>query len=189
MEFGDASNEEASRPPPRNKDLSKNMQMQIVVMLQGMENKSSLQRGLVTTITKRFGVAHCTVHCLWKRVVHTHAAGIINSLEFNSWKKSGRPHIYPMEFGCEGVKDMLLRKRQTQQKLATSMGVSKTTIQHWIVASTIHVHSNSLKPILTEENKLARLLMANHFRDPQDPSKYQDMCDHIHLDEKWFFLT
>ena len=30
--------------------------------------------------------------------------------------------------------------------------------------------------------------MANHFRDPQDPSKYQAMHDHIHLDEKWFFL-
>ena len=69
------------------------------------------------------------------------------------------------------------------------MGVSKTTVEHWIVASTIRVHSNSLKPILTEENKLVRLLMANHFRDPQDPSKYQDMHDHIHLDEKWFFLT
>ena len=69
------------------------------------------------------------------------------------------------------------------------MGVSKTTVQHWIVASTIRVHSNSLKLILTEENKLARLLMASHFRDPQDPSKYQDMHDHIHLDEKWFFLT
>ena len=63
------------------------------------------------------------------------------------------------------------------------MGVSKTTVQHLIVASTIHVHSNLLKPILTEENILARLLMANHFRDPQDPSNYQDMCDHIHLDE------
>ena len=62
------------------------------------------------------------------------------------------------------------------------MGVLKTTVQHWIVASTIHVYSTSLKPILTEENKLARLLMVNHFRDPQDPSKYQDMRDHMHLD-------
>ena len=84
---------------------------------------------------------------------------------------------------------MPLRKRRTQRKLATSMGVSKTTVQRWIVASTICVHSNSLKPILTEENKLARLLMANHFRDPQDPSKFQDMHDWIHLDEKWLFLT
>ena len=71
-----------------------------------------------------------------------------------------------MEFVHEGVKDVLLRKRRTQRKLATSMGVSKTTVQHWIVASTIRVNSNSLKPMLTEENKLARLLMANHFRDP-----------------------
>ena len=69
------------------------------------------------------------------------------------------------------------------------MGVSKTTVQHGIVTSTICVHSNLLKPILTEENKLARLLMVNHFQDPHDPSKYQDMRDCIHLDEKWFFLT
>ena len=69
------------------------------------------------------------------------------------------------------------------------MGVSKTTVQCWIVASTIYVHSTLLKPILTEEKKLARLLMANHFRDPQDPSKYQDMHDCIYLDEKWFFPT
>ena len=69
------------------------------------------------------------------------------------------------------------------------MGVPKTTVEHWIVASTIRVDSNSLKPILTEENKLASLLMANHFRDPQDPSKHQDMHDHIHFDEKWFFVT
>ena len=153
-------------------------------MLQGMESDSSLKQGLVTPITKRFGMAHCTVHHLWKQAVRTHATGIINSPEFYSQKKSGRPPIYLTEFAHEGVKNVPLRKQQTQQKLAASMGVSKTTVQCWIVASTIHVHSNLLKPILTEENKLARLLMVNHFRDPQDPSKYQDMHDHIHLDEK-----
>ena len=50
-----------------------------------------------------------------------------------------------------------------------SMEVSKTTVYHWIVASTICVHYNSLKPILTEENKWARLEMALHFRDHEDP--------------------
>ena len=53
--------------------------------------------------------------------------------------------------------------------------------------STIHVHCNSLKPIVTEVNKWARLEMALHFRDHEDPTKYQDMHDQIHLDEKWFF--
>ena len=104
-------------------------------------------------------------------------------------KKSGRPPIDLTEFVQEGVKNVPVRKRWTQPKLAASMGVSKTTVHCWIVALTIHVHCNSLKSILTEENKVARVLMAMHFRDPQDPTKYQDMHDQIHLDEKWFFLT
>ena len=69
------------------------------------------------------------------------------------------------------------------------MGVSKTTVHRWIVASMIHVHCNSLKPILTEENKHARFEMALSFRNPANPGEYQDMRDRIHVDEKWFFLT
>ena len=88
-----------------------------------------------------------------------------------------------------GVKDVPLETRHTQRKLVMSMGVSKTTVHCWIVASTIHVHCNSLKAVLTEENKVARLIMALHFRDPVDPTKYHDMFDQIHVDEKWLFLT
>ena len=61
------------------------------------------------------------------------------------------------------------------------MGVSKTTVHRWIVASMIHVR-NSLKPILTEENKHARFEMALSFRDPANLGKYQDMRDRIHVD-------
>ena len=96
--------------------------------------------------------------------------------------------MYLTEFIQEGVKNVPLRKKHTQQKLATLMGMSKQTVHCWIVASTIHVHCNSLKPIITEENKWARVKMAIYFRDPENPTKYQDMCG-IHLDEKWFFLS
>ena len=81
-------------------------------------------------------------------------------------KNCRRCTIYPTEVIQEGVKKLLLQKRCTQRKLAMSMGVSKTTVHHWIVGSTICVHCNSLKPVLTEENKVARLLMVLHFRDP-----------------------
>ena len=70
------------------------------------------------------------------------------------------------EFIEEGVKDVPLRKRRTQRKLATSMGVSKTTVHRWIVASMIRVHCNSLKPILTEEHKQSRFEMALSFGNP-----------------------
>ena len=84
---------------------------------------------------------------------------------------------YLPEFIEEGVKSVLLRRRHTQQKLAKLMGVSKTTVHRWIVELTLHVHSNSLKPILTEENRLARFEMAMDSRDPVDQTKYQDMHD------------
>ena len=40
-----------------------------------------------------------------------------------------------------------------------------------------------------EENKVAWLIMALDSRDPQDPMKFLDMMDKIHVDEKWFFLS
>ena len=46
MEFGDASDEEAPPAPPRNKELLRNLRMQIVAMLQGMENDGSLRKSL-----------------------------------------------------------------------------------------------------------------------------------------------
>ena len=66
---------------------------------------------------------------------------------------SSRAPKYLTEFIQESVKNIPLKKWQTQQKLVKLMGVSKTTVHHWIVASTIHVHCNPLKPILTEQNK------------------------------------
>ena len=104
-------------------------------------------------------------------------------------KNSERPPIYLSEFVCEGIKNIPLCKRWTQRKLAASLGVSKMTVQRWIVDSTIQDHCNSLKPVLTEENKVAWLIMALEARDPQDPMKFLDMMDRIHVDEKWFFLS
>ena len=84
--------------------------------------------------------------------------------------------MYPSEFICEGIKDIPLQMWQTQRKLAMSMWVSKTTVHCWIVNSTIRVHSNSLKPVLTKENKVAQLLMA---LNPQDLTKFLNMMDRI----------
>ena len=103
-------------------------------------------------------------------------------------KNCRRPPINPSEFVREGIKNIPLCKQRTQRKLAASLGVSKTTVQHWIVDSTIRVHCNSLKPVL-KEKKVARLIMALEAHDPQDPLKFLDMMDRIHVDEKWFFLS
>ena len=127
-----------------------------------------MRRGAFTIVAKSFGMASSTVHCLWNRVVCTCATGHFISLEFHSHKKDcWKQPFYPSEVIHEGIKNIPLWKRCTQRKLAKSMGVSKTMVHHWIADSTICVHSNSLKPVLKEENKVAWLFMALDSRDPE----------------------
>ena len=190
MDIGDTSDEEASPERPKKRELSKSTRIQMVTMLQTLETEDGMISGSFAMVAECFGVARSTVYRLWNRVVCTRAHGHIISPEFQSHKKNcGRPPMYPSEFVREGIKNIPLRKRRTQRKLAASLGVSKTTVQRWIVDSTIWVHCNSLKPVLTEENKVARLIMALESRDPNDPLKFRDMMDRVHVDEKWFFLS
>ena len=190
MELGDTSNKEASPPQVKKREMSKNRWIQMVPMLQMMEMEDGMRRGAFTIVAKCFGMARLMVHCLWNRVTCTHASGHIISLEFHSHKKNCRRRpMYLSEFVCEGIKDIPLWNQRTQRKLVTSMGVSKTMVRRWIVDSTIQVHSNSLKPVLMEENKMARLFMALDSWDPQDPMKFLNMMDQIHVEEKWFFLS
>ena len=185
MELGDTSEEEASPPQPKKREMSKNQRIQMVSMPQTLQMENGMRRGAFTIVAECFSVACSMVHCLWNRVVHMHTSGHIISPEFHSHKKnsrrwrirqsSSRRESRTSHYGSDGLKE--------------SLGVSKTMVHHWIVDSTIRVHSNSLKPVLTEENKVAQLIMALDSHDPQDPTKFLDMMDHIHVDEKWFFLS
>ena len=121
---------------------------------------------------------------------HAHAPLAILFLQnFIPAKNCRKRPIYPSEVVCEGIKNIPLQKRHTQRKLVTSMGVSKTTVHHWVVDSTICILLNSLKPVLTEENKVAQLFMALDSQDTQDLTKFLDIMQRIHVDEKWFFLS
>ena len=52
----------------------------------------------------------------------------------------------------------------------------------------LNLHSSSLKPVLTEQNKLSWLLFALEMIDPTDTTKFKDMYNYIHVDKKWFYL-
>ena len=48
---------------------------------------------------------------------------------------------------------------------------------------------SSLKPTLTEENKMSRMELALSYIDKNNTSKFENMEDLIHIDEKWFYVT
>ena len=50
-------------------------------------------------------------------------------------------------------------------------------------------HSSGIKPFLTEQNKYIQLMYAMEMVNPNDTTKFQDMYNFIHADEKWFYLV
>ena len=87
MELGDTSEEEASPPQPKKREMSKNQRIQMVLMLQMLQTENGMRRGAFTIVAECFVMACSTVHCLWNRLVCMHATGHIISPEFHSHKK------------------------------------------------------------------------------------------------------
>ena len=87
MEFGDASDEEASSHDPPKMDLSDNQCLEAMSMLLMTAMEDHLKRGSIMAITKRLNVACLMIHRLWKWAEHMHATGVINSPKLYSQKK------------------------------------------------------------------------------------------------------
>ena len=69
------------------------------------------------------------------------------------------------------------------------MGVALSTVQRMLLHRDVcHVHTSSLKPTLMEENKMSRMELALSFIEKNNTSKFENMEDLIHIDEKWFYL-
>ena len=70
------------------------------------------------------------------------------------------------------------------------MGVSLNTVQQMLLQWDVcRIHTSSLKPTLTDENKVSRMELALLFIDKNNTSQFKHMEDLIHIDEKWFYLT
>ena len=75
-------------------------------------------------------------------------------------------------------------------KLTTQLNIPKTNVHQWLhMEGGLKPHYASLKPSLTEWNKCSWLLYALDAIDPNKTTKFRDMYDCIHVDEKWFYLT
>jgi hypothetical protein len=90
------------------------------------------------------------------------------------------------------VADIPLNERSTIRSLAVRIGLKKSTVHNRFKQGILRRHSNSLKPLLREQNKTERLQWCLSMLDedtlPNEP-KFKYMDNIIHLDEKWFNMT
>ena len=150
----------------------------------GQLRRNSIRDGAVLV-----SVSMSTVSRLWQRMKDTHAIALNGQWDVTSGKtNNGRPVKYPRDEFVRAVRDVPLRNRSTVRLLQGAVGVSKTTIHRMILKEKIlRPHTNSLKPMLTDVNKMARLEYCLNERGAN--GLYNSMFDRVHVDEKWFFLT
>ncbi|KAK9733580.1 hypothetical protein RND81_04G076300 [Saponaria officinalis] len=90
----------------------------------------------------------------------------------------------------EMIIDLPKSKRGSMEKLSKQIGVGYGTIQRWVKKGSIRKHTNTLHQTLSEATKFQRLIFAlGAISINMNNFKFNDMNNHVHIDEKWFYLT
>ena len=147
--------------------------------------------GSFTIVADQIGVACSTISRLWRLACGARKQSLIITPEIasqNNYRANCRKYSHA-EF-CQGLKEIPRRRRKTYHSTAKAMGVALSTVQRMLLHQDVcRVHMSSLKPTLTEENKMSRMELALSFVDKNNTSKFENMEDLIHINKKWFYLT
>jgi hypothetical protein len=97
-----------------------------------------------------------------------------------------------LEADLTPIASIPLNERSTIRSACEKLGMKKSTFHKRFKEGHLRRHSNSLKPLLKEENKMDRLrwcISMVHEGTLQNEPKFSCMDNIIHVDEKWFNMT
>ena len=176
---------------PSYKEMSLQLRKRALGLLLARLEDGVLPWGLFTIVADQIGVAHSTISRLWRQVCGACERSLIITPEIALWNNSrANCRKYSHAEFCQGLKEIPQHRRKTYRSTAKAMGVTLSTVQRMLLHRDVcRVHTSSLKPTLTEENKMSRMELALSFVDKNNTSEFETMEDLIHIDEKWFYLT
>ena len=80
--------------------------------------------------------------------------------------------------------------RSTHGSLAHELEVSASLVSRYIQRGKLVVKSSSVKPRVTDINKLKRIhFVLSNIEGDAGAKKFKIFYDRIHVDEKWFYIT
>ena len=176
---------------PSYKEMSLQLRKRALGLLLSRLENGVLSWGSFTIVADQIGVARSTISRLWRQARGACEQSLIITPEIASRNNSRAKSLkYSHAEFRQGLKEIPRRRRKTYRSTARAMGVSLNTVQRMLLKKDVcRIHTSSLKPTLTEENKMSRMELALSFVDKNNPSKFENMEDLIHVDEKWFYLT
>ena len=148
-----------------------------------------LPHGKVQELADRYRVNGTTISRLGRRALEANQNpdNIFDGIGSRR-KNCGRRSNYNLDEISAAVENLGIEKRRTIRDVAEQVGVPKSTL-HRLMKQTgfLRPHTSAVKPILTDENKNARVEFCR--RHIGDNGRYAPMNNIIHVDEKWFYVT
>ncbi|ETV98678.1 hypothetical protein H310_08781 [Aphanomyces invadans] len=89
------------------------------------------------------------------------------------------------------VKSVPAHLRMTLAMLASTSGISSTTLWRLLKTKKLRRRTSRIKPMLTDKHKTDRMTFARSFlhETTRQGMRWHDMLDRVHIDEKWFYIT
>ena len=175
---------------PSYKEMSLQLRKRALGLLLGQLKDGVLPWGSLTIVTEEIGVARSTISRLWQQTCGACEQSLIITPEIALQNNS---HANCLKYSHaefrQGLKEIPRCRRKTYCSTVKAMGVALSTVQRMLLHRDVcRIHTSSLKPTLTEENKMSRMELDLSFVDKNNTSKFENMEDLIHIDEKWFYL-
>ena len=176
---------------PSYKEMSLQLRKRALGLLLSRLENGVLPWGSFTIVADEIGVARSTISRLWQQARGAREQSLIITPEIASQNNSRAKSLkYSHAEFRQGLKEIPQHRRKAYRSTAKAMGVSLNTVQRMLLQKDdCRVHTSLLKPTLTEENKMSRMELALSFVDKNNTSKFENMEDLIHINEKWFYLT
>ncbi|KAG6614010.1 Small conductance calcium-activated potassium channel protein [Phytophthora cinnamomi] len=169
----------------RNLTYEERRSMLDFLMKRRVEGTTKLMRHAVTDAANEFGVDRRTVSRLWKRAVQSLENGdeVCDIASRKVGRRGRRKRDWSAEL--ERVKEIPLAQRGSIRALATAVGIPKTTLYE-LLKEDGNPTINSIKPSLTDKNKLDRLRYC--FDKVRTNGLFDDMHNVVHINMRWFSL-
>ncbi|KAF0713673.1 hypothetical protein AaE_011739 [Aphanomyces astaci] len=176
----------------KKKDLTKNDREAILQQLMAhlVDNKKLIRGALVMNLLD-FGVHRGTVQRVWKRANVDLDNKLRPCSDVSSRKKGHSGRNLKHEDVANRLKAVPKASRTTFRSIAAALGMPRSTLHAYYRRGIFVKYNSSVRPSLTDANKVVRTSWAMDHIHALSPSVYvfDDMMQSVHVDEKWFYAT
>lgn len=190
-------------------ELSINNRQSAFLILWSKLEDGRLPRGSAREVAEFFSVDRSTISRMWREIKikiddalnnqngeQVDVEALLTDIRFyeSGRKLSGRKTKWDVAALKEAVRNLRLTERQNFRMLARNVSIPLPTVHRLFKMGVFRRHTSSLKPFLTEENKVSRVAYALEEINGATlvgggVPMFKDMYDRVDIDEKWFYQT